>query len=136
MKYAKREARTLSRKMMVGLRWSSALLVVLTISALASGWGAIASAAPAVGHVASAVGGHTILPGAGIREEGTVTSILGDVWNIGDFTVRVDFYTRIDGNPTIGSRVGVEGWVLMDGTVLAMRIRNLADPSGQSSSSG
>lgn len=129
MKYDRKETST-------RLRLFSALLVVLAMSALASGWGAMAGAAPAVGDASSAVSSHTILPGVDIREEGTVTSILGNVWNISGFTVRVDFYTRIDGSPAIGSRVLVEGWVLMDGTILASRIRNLSDPSGISGSGG
>lgn len=117
-------------------RLLSALLAVLTTGVLTLGWGGMAGAAPAPGHAISVSGGHTIVPGADVSEEGTVTSIMGNVWNIGDFTVRLDFYTRIDGSPTIGSRVRVEGWVLMDGTILALRIRNLPDSSGVNGSGG
>ncbi|MBI2866530.1 MAG: hypothetical protein HYX99_04145 [Chloroflexi bacterium] len=65
-----------------------------------------------------------------VRFTATVVSISGDQWHIGDFIVRVDGFTRLDGDPTTGSLVEVRAQAQTDGTALATRITNLTAAGG------
>ncbi len=58
-----------------------------------------------------------------VRFEGTVSSIDGDLWQIGGFLVLVNEATRLEGEPDVGSLVEVRGLTQADGTILAERIR-------------
>jgi len=70
-------------------------------------------------------------PGRPVAFRGTVLSIEGDIWMIqsGDTVTQVvtDENTRIAGEPVVGDRVGVRGFAMEDGTVLARLIAKLGD---------
>ncbi len=59
---------------------------------------------------------------AEVEFSGAITALLGDLWRVGEFSVRLPSNTPISGTPAVGRWAKVVGLAQKDGTVEALRV--------------
>lgn len=71
-----------------------------------------------------------------VEFRGTVMSISGDTWVVGDRSFTVNSSTKMEGSPVKGDMVNVEAVKQADGTLVAMNIELLGERNEEGSGSG